>query len=77
MARFQQECALLREHLDAICGAVELSGKHGISVDLATGQVSRSGASREAFRQLVELHLANIEETAQRAAQAGGQIAIW
>ncbi|MBO0835432.1 MAG: hypothetical protein J2P28_07925 [Actinobacteria bacterium] len=77
VARFQHECALLREHLDAICGAVELSGQHGTSVDLATGQVSRPGASHEAFRQLVDLHLANIEETAQRAAQAGGQIAIW
>lgn len=77
VARFQHECALLREHLDAICGAVDLSGQHGLAVNLATGQAISPRASREAFRQLVDLHLANIEDAAQRAAQAGGRVAIW
>lgn len=77
VARFQSECALVREHLDAICGTVELSGQHGLAVDRATGQVISPRASREAFRQLVELHLANFEDAALRAVQAGGQVEIW
>jgi hypothetical protein len=76
-ARFQRECALLRENLDAICGDVDLSGQHGLAVDMATGQVTRAAASREVFGQLVSLHLANIEDAAQRAAQAGGEVVIW
>jgi hypothetical protein len=77
MARFQRECALLRENLDVICEGVDLSGQHGVAVDTATGQVFRASASREVFRQLVSLDLANIEDAAKRAAQAGGQVVIW
>jgi hypothetical protein len=77
MARFQRECVLLRENLDAICSDVDLSGQHGLAVNLATGQVIRAAASPDVFRQLVSLHLANIEDAAQRAAQAGGDVVIW
>ena len=77
VARFQHECALVREHLDTICDAVDLSRHHGLSVNPATGQVISPRASRERFRQLVDLHLANIEDAARRAAQAAGQVAIW
>jgi hypothetical protein len=77
VAAFQRECALVRAHLEAICGAVELAGQHGIAVNTATGQVTSPAASPETFRQLVSARLANIEDAAQRAAQAGGQIEIW
>ena len=77
VARFQGECALVREHLEAICGAVDLSGQRGLAVDLAAGQAISPRASRETFRQLVSRHLANIEDAAQRAAQVGGQVEIW
>jgi hypothetical protein len=72
VARFQRECALLREHLDAICGSVDLAGQHGIAVDMETGQVISPSASRETFRQLVSLHWRTSKTAAQRAAQAAG-----
>lgn len=77
VARFQRECALVREHLEAICGAVDLSGQRGLAVNLATGQAISPRASRETFCQLVSLHLANIEDAAHSAAQVGGQVEIW
>jgi hypothetical protein len=77
VARFQRECALLRENLDAICVGVDPSGQHGLAVDMATGTVTSPGASRKAFQQIVSLHRANIEDAAQRAAQAGGEVVIW
>jgi hypothetical protein len=77
VAPFQRECVLLRENLDAICADVDLSAQHGLSVDVATGQLTAASASRDAFRQLVSLHLANIEDAAQHAAQAGGEVRIW
>lgn len=77
VAPFQRECVLLRENLDAICADVDLSAQHGLAVDVATGQLTSASASGDAFRQLVSLHLPNIEDAAQRAAQAGGEVRIW
>jgi hypothetical protein len=77
LTQFQRECVLLREKLDAICAEVDLSGQHGFVVGNAPGQVVKASASREVFRQLVSQHMANIENAAQRAAQAGGEVVIW
>jgi len=77
LARFQRECVLLRANLDAICRGVDLSGQRGLAVDMGTGQVTSAAALGEVFRQLVSVHLANIEDAAQRAAQAGGEVVIW
>jgi hypothetical protein len=77
VARFQRECVLLRANLDAICLGVDLSDQRGLAVDMGTGQVTSAAASREVFRQLVSVHLANIEDAAQRAAQAGGEVVTW
>lgn len=74
--RFHRECALVREHLEGICGAADLSGQDGLAVDVVTGQAIGPRASPEAFRQLVSRHLANIEYTARRAKQVGGEIEI-
>src|SRR5262245_59527925 len=76
VARFQRECLLLRDNLEDICADLDLSAQDGLAVDVATGQVTRAAASREAFRQLVSLHLANIEDAAQRAAQTRGEVVI-
>ena len=77
VAQFQRECQLLRENLDAICDGVDVSGQRGLAVDVASGQVISRAASDEVFRELVSLHLANIEDAARRAAQVGGEIRIW
>ena len=76
VAQFRLECQLLRENLNAICDSVDLSGQDGVAV-LASGQVVSPAASGEVFRELVSLHLANIEDAAQRAAQVGGEVRFW
>jgi hypothetical protein len=77
LARFQRECALVRENLDAICADVDLASQHGFVVGNAPGQVVRANASREAFRDLVSQRLANIEDAVRRAANARGAVVIW
>src|ERR1700751_807432 len=47
---FLRECALLREHLDAIAAAVDLSRRPGIAVNTATGHVTIVSDSPEVFR---------------------------
>ena len=77
LARFQAECALVRENLDAVCAGVDLASQHGFVVGNAPGQVVRASASREVFRDLVSQRLANIEDAVQRAVNAGGAVVIW
>lgn len=77
LPRFQRECALMRENLDAICADVDLTGQHGFVVGTAPGQVVQASAAREVFRDLVSQRLANIEDAARRVATAGGAVVIW
>jgi len=44
VARFQRECLLLRENLEATCADVDLSGQNGLAVDKATGRVMSATA---------------------------------
>lgn len=74
---FLRECALLREHLDAITAAVDLSQQPGIAVDTATGRVITVSESHEVFREQLALRLANIEAVARRALEIGGEVVIW
>jgi hypothetical protein len=76
-AAFLGECALLREHLDAIAAAVDLSRQQGIAVNIATGHVTAVSKSREVFQNQVSLRLANIEAAARRALEIGGELVIW
>jgi hypothetical protein len=77
VAAFLRECALLREHLNAITGAVDLSGQPGTAVDLASGSVTAVAGSREVFREQVSQRLANIEAAASRALFLGGEVIVW
>ena len=77
LGRFQRECTLVRENLDAICADVDLASEDGLVVGNAPGQVVRANASREVFHDLVSQRLANIEDAVQRAANAGGAAVIW
>jgi hypothetical protein len=74
---FMRECALLRQHLDAIAAAVDLSRQEGIAVNTATGIVTAVSESREVFREHVSLRLASIEAAARRALEIGGEVVIW
>lgn len=73
---FLRECALLREHLDVIVAAVDLSCQSGIAVDMASGRVTAVSGSAEVFREQVSLRLANIEAAARRALDIGGEMLI-
>lgn len=77
VAAFLRECALLREHLDVIAAAVDLSCQPGIAVSTATGSVTAVAGSPEVFRGQVSLHLANIEAAARHALEIGGYVVIW
>lgn len=77
LARFQRECALLRENLDAVCADIDLAAQNGTVVGSAPGQLIRASTSREVFRGLVSQRLANIEDAIARAAHAGGAVVIW
>ena len=77
VAAFLRECALLREHLDAIAAAVDLSRQPGIAVNTATGRVTAVSDSPEVFRKQVSLRLANIEFAARHALELGGEVVIW
>lgn len=74
---FLRECALLRENLDAIAAAVDLSRQPGVAVNMATGLVSAVSDSPEVFLEHVSLRLANIEAAARRALEIGGELVIW
>jgi hypothetical protein len=74
---FLRECALLREHLDAIVAVVDLSGQPGIAVDTAGGRGTAVSDSRRIFREQVSMRLANIEAAAGRALEIGGDVVIW
>ena len=76
MAAFLDECALLREHLDALAAVVDVTGQSGVAIDTATGRTVAASRSREAFRELVSLRLSNIEAAARRALAIGGDIVI-
>lgn len=65
VAQLQRDCALLREHLDAVVAGVDLSTQHGITVP--TNGVVYPGSSRAAFRETLSQHLANIEDAVRRA----------
>jgi hypothetical protein len=73
---FLRECALLREHLDAIVAAVDLSRQPGIAINTATGRVTAVSDSHEIFREQVSMRLANIEAAAYRALEIGGDVVI-
>ena len=76
--RFQRECAMLREHVDAIASGVDLSSqKRHRAVDLASGQIFDPSASHEVLREQILLRLANIEDVARRALEADGGVVIW
>jgi len=77
VAQLQHECSLLRENLKRICDGVDRSRQDGLAVDMTSGQVVRPAASEEVFRELVSVHLANIEDAAQRAAQLDGEVRFW
>ena len=76
MAAFLDECALLREHLDAIAAVVDVIGQPGVAIDTATGRTVAVSGSREAFREQISLRLSNIEAAARRALAVGGEIVI-
>jgi hypothetical protein len=76
VAAFLRECALLREHLDAITAAADLSRQSGVAVNTATGHVTTVSDSPEVFREQVSLRLANIEAAARRALETGGEVVI-
>jgi hypothetical protein len=76
VAAFLRECALLREHLDAIAAAADLSRQPGVAVNTATGRVTAAQDSPEVFREQVSLRLANIEAAARRALDTGGEVTI-
>lgn len=77
VAAFLRECAVLREHLDAIAAAVDLSHQPGVAVNTATGHVTAVSDSPEVFREQVSTRLANIEAAARRALEVGGEVVIW
>jgi hypothetical protein len=77
VTRFQDECLLLREHLDAIAAAVDLAGQRGITVDHAARRASDPASSPAVFRETVSRRLANIEDAARRAVDTGGGVLIW
>jgi hypothetical protein len=78
MATFLRACPLLREHLDAITAAAELSRQPGTAVNTATGRrVTAVADSPEIFRDQAGLRLANIEAAARRALKTGGEAVIW
>jgi hypothetical protein len=72
-----RECALLRQHLDAIAAAVDLSRQKEIAVNTATGIVTAVSESREVFREHVSLRLASIKAAARHAPEIGGEVVIW
>lgn len=74
---FLRECALLRQHLDAIVAAVDLSRQPGIAVNTAAGRGTAVSESREIFREQLSMRLANIEAAARRALEIGGGVVIW
>ncbi len=76
--RFQRECTMLHEHVDAIAAGVNLSSQKGhLAVDLASGQVIDPSVSREILREQILLRLATIEDAARRALEADGGVVIW
>lgn len=77
VAAFLRECTLLREHLDAIAAAVDLSRQPGIAVNTAMGRVTAVSDSPEVFREQVSLRLANVESAARCALELGGEVVIW
>lgn len=73
---FLRECGLLRENLDVIAAAVDLSRQPGVAVNMATGLVAAVSDSPQVFREHVSLCLANVEAAAPRALEIGGEVVM-
>lgn len=71
---FRRECRLIREHLEEIAAAVDLSRQEGAVV--TTGGVTRPGESRAVLRDTISRRLANIEAAIRRAKKVRGGVLI-